>query len=136
MKRVLVVCEAPGDFLIATTLCERALREGGPDWFRDYFGHSPEHVLSWGGAGAGEPFILWRHLGALRATLGVRPPLGHFARTPGAPDSLAARTALAIARHLKRKKPPFLIDAVLLVRDLDDQPQRRTGLEQAREEAK
>lgn len=136
MRHVLVVCEARGDFQIATTLCERTLREEGPEWLREYFGHSAEHVLAWSGADASQPFIPWKRLGELRTSLGVRPPLGHFARVPGAADAVAARTALAIARHLKRRKPPLQIDAVLLVRDLDDQPERRTGLEQARDEAR
>jgi hypothetical protein len=136
MKRILVVCEARGDFRIASTLCERVLRENGPQWFLDYFEHSPEHVLAWSGADASEQFISWKRLDALRTALGVRPPRGHFAREPGSADAVAARTALAIARHLKRSKAPLPIDVVLLVRDLDDQPERRRGLGQARDEAK
>jgi hypothetical protein len=136
VKRILVVCEAAGDFRIATALCERVLREEGPQWLVDYFEHSPEHVLQWGAITANEPFVPWKRLSELRSKLGVRPPLGHFAGEPGAPDALAARTALAIARHLQRRKPPVQIDAVILVRDMDDQPERLTGLGQARDEAK
>lgn len=135
MKRVLIVCEAAGDFRIATALCERTLREEGPEWFRDYFEQFPEHVLAWSGLAANEPFLAWKRLDEVRSALGVRPPLGRFTGESGAADALAARTALAIARHLKRGKPPIMIDAVLLVRDLDDQLERRRGLGQARSEA-
>lgn len=135
MKRVLVVCEDPSDFRIVKTLCERALREEAAEWLRDYFEQFPEHVLVWTGARADEPCALWRQLDELRSTFEVKPPLGRFAGERGAMDALAARTALAIARHLKRQKSP-LVDAVILMRDMDDQPERRKGLEQAREEAR
>jgi hypothetical protein len=135
MRCVLVVCEAPGDFRIATALCERTLREEGPAWFRDHFETCPKHVLAWKGLAADTPFLPWKRLGEVRAALGVRPPLGRFAGTSGAADALAARTALAIARHVHRGNPATPIDAVLLVRDMDDQPDRRRGLGQARDEA-
>ncbi len=136
MRHVLVVCEARGDFEVATALCERVLRERGPDWHREYMEHSFEHVLAWVGTDATRPFLRWRDLASVRAALGVRPPLGRFSGERGAPDALAARTALAIARHLRGARPPQRIDAVVLVRDLDDQPERRDGLEQARTEAR
>jgi hypothetical protein len=53
---------------------------------------------------------------------------GHFDDKPGEPDAKAARRAIAYVR--KRFDP---VDAILLIRDLDDQPQRRQGLEQARD---
>lgn len=136
MRRLLVICEARRDFDVASTLCERVLRERGPDWHRDYMEHSSAHLLEWTGTDATQPFLRWKDLASVRTALGVRPPLGRFSGERGAPDALAARTALAIARHLQRAKPAQPIDAVVLVRDLDDQPERRDGLEQARIEAR
>lgn len=54
---------------------------------------------------------------------------GRFGGEPGAPDARAARRALLL---FKRMGMP---DAVVLVRDADDQPERLTGLRQARAEA-
>lgn len=135
MRVVLVVCEAPGDFQITSALCERVLQEEGPEWFRDLFEQCPESFLVWRGPDGDAPYLLWKHIHEVRTALGVRPPLGHFAGRPAAADALAGRNALAIARHLRRARPPLRVDAVLLVRDMDDQPARREGLEQARDEA-
>jgi hypothetical protein len=52
---------------------------------------------------------------------------GHFDGQPGEADASAARRAIL---YLKASLPD--LTAVVLVRDQDDQPERRIGLEQAR----
>jgi hypothetical protein len=53
--------------------------------------------------------------------------MGHFGGQPAFPDARAARRAIA---YLVKELPD--IDAIMLIRDQDDQPERREGLEQAR----
>jgi hypothetical protein len=55
---------------------------------------------------------------------------GHFDGSPGLPDAQAARRAIAYVRRCFNA-----VDAILLIRDMDDQPERRGGLEQARASA-
>ena len=54
---------------------------------------------------------------------------GHFNGEPGLPNTWAARRALAyvLSRHEDEA-----VDAILLIRDMDDQAERRQGLEQGR----
>ena len=52
---------------------------------------------------------------------------GHFDGDPALPDARAARRAIAyVVRRFE------VVDAILLIRDRDDQRERRSGLEQAR----
>jgi hypothetical protein len=52
---------------------------------------------------------------------------GHFDGEPGLPDAAAARRAIL---YLLAAVPD--LQAILLIRDQDDEPERRAGLEQAR----
>src|SRR5262249_10113996 len=114
-------------------LVERTIHEHAPPWQREHLESFLNVERTWIGAGTGDSFVRWKRVDRVKQELGVRPPLGHFKRQPARMDAVAARTALAIARHLKRRGTP--VDAVLLVRDMDDQPERRDGLAQARHEA-
>jgi hypothetical protein len=55
--------------------------------------------------------------------------MGHFDGQPAEPDARNARRALLYLRHVLAD-----LDAVMLIRDQDDQPERREGLEQARQQ--
>jgi hypothetical protein len=77
-------------------------------------------------------FFLIKRLAHYSRELDARVPHGHFAGEPGAADAVVGRTAFAIVRALRKRGE---IHAAILLRDLDKAPDRRIGLEQARNEA-
>lgn len=131
--RLVVFCEAVADFQIAADLVDGVLRHNGPDWVADVLDAAPEGIRSWRGDGRGNSFFALHQLTKHVEQLAIRVPHGYFDGRPGAADAVMARTALSIVRHFV--KHGEVIDAVLLVRDMDDQPERETGLGQARAEA-
>lgn len=137
MARFLVWCEAPADFVLASGLVERVLKEQGPAWLRDLLEGPAEGartVLEWVSDGAGQEYFdlhgLYNHV----SRLGLRTLPGHFNGKPGEAGALMARTVFQVARELSRRGEE--VGAVLLVWDMDDQGDaRRSGLKQARDEA-
>lgn len=120
-----VVCEAAADFTTASNIVDRIVCQS-IDWIE------PEiivHLRTYQGAESARPFLLWKEITERSRGARVRHG-GHFEGQPGKADALVARRALQTIR-LKLSN----IAAVLLIRDLDDQPERRTGLEQARNES-
>jgi hypothetical protein len=82
---------------------------------REWVGHS------------GDGFRLtWKQLKRLALEADVT-PMGHFGGEPAFPDARAARRAIA---YLLKELPG--LHAIVLIRDQDDEPDRRVGLEQAR----
>lgn len=132
--KLVVFCEAVADFQIASDLVDRVLRHDGPGWVADVLDAAPDGLRSWRGDGRGNLFFDLHHLAKHVEQLAIRVPHGHFDGCPGAADAVMGRTALSIVRHLVRRGE--VIDAVLVVRDMDDQPERETGLGQARTEAR
>ncbi|MRG92728.1 hypothetical protein [Polyangium spumosum] len=130
---LLVVCEAPEDFVVTTCIVDRTLRETETDWLRDLFEHALDEQRSWVSLDPGCPFLDWHHLDETAKRLGVRPQRGHFGGRPGAPDALATRKALAILHALRKQGRPISVG--VLIRDIDKQPEREDGIKQAREEA-
>ncbi|TKD07344.1 hypothetical protein [Polyangium fumosum] len=130
---LLVVCEAPEDFAVATCIIDRTLRETETDWLRDLFEHSLDEQRSWVPLEPDRPFLDWHHLDVTAKRLDVRPQRGHFGGRPGAPDALATRKALAILQALRKQGRP--ISVAVLMRDIDKQPERADGIKQACEEA-
>lgn len=131
--RLVAFCEAAADFQIASELVDRVLREAGPDWVGDVLDTAPDGVRSWRGIGGGMFFVL-RDLTKHADDLGVRVLHGHFDGRPGAADAVMGRTVFAIVRTLVNRGDA--IDAALVIRDMDDQPERQTGLGHARTEAR
>ena len=125
MIRIAVVYEAPADLEIATVLADRVLCEGS-DWMEDYLAHK----RTWLSTSAKGRSLTWKGIKRLALEAGVTAE-GHFGREreSGSPDARAARRAIL---YLLREYPD--LDAVVLIRDQDDQPGRRHGLEQARSE--
>ena len=121
-----VVCEAAADFMTATGLAERIIRE--------HVGWVDDHLLAtcplWRGADQSRPYLLWTEVPKLAKEAGIPPIHGHFDGRPAEPD---ARTALRALRLLKLKNLGRPLDGVLLIRDDDRDTRRRTGLEQARD---
>jgi hypothetical protein len=123
-KRFFVVYEAPADFTTATELADRVLYAEIP-WL-----DSDETLLDsqrqWNGEDQpGEP-LKWTSIPDRAQELGIRVH-GHFNGEPGLADAKAARRAIAYV--LRRHET---VDAILLIRDRDDEAERRRGLEQAR----
>ncbi|VTR97848.1 hypothetical protein [Tuwongella immobilis] len=121
--RIAVVYEADGDFLTGTTLADRVFLEA-IDWLES---EQLSDMREW--VGEIEGFQLkWKTIPRLASEKGIRAH-GHFDGGPGAPDAAAARRALLI---LKPEANQFV--GIVLLRDQDHQPERRRGLEQARDE--
>jgi hypothetical protein len=72
--------------------------------------------------------LTWQHIRKLAEAAGIEAE-GFFNGEPGLPDARAARRAL---RYLRATVPQ--LEAVVLIRDQDDQADRRGGLDQARRE--
>jgi len=123
-KRFFVVYEAPADFTTATELADRVLCAEIP-WL-----DNDETLLNsqrqWLDEDQpGEP-LTWKSIPDRAQAMGIRVH-GRFNGEPGFADARAARRALlyVLRRHAA-------VDAIVLIRDRDDQAERRQGLEQAR----
>lgn len=122
--RFAVVHEAAADFRTATELADREiadaigwLDEEGVAYQRSWVQVSP----------AGEP-LYWKRIRAMASEAGVTAS-GHFNGEPGEADSAMARRAILYLRQVFGEE----LKGIVLVRDQDDQPERRRGLEQARQ---
>src|SRR5262245_32029544 len=131
--KLVAFCEAAADFRIASDLVDRVLLHAGPAWLADLLGAEPEAVRTWWDIGHGQRFFVLASLRSYVDELSIRVPHGHFDGRPGAADAVMGRTAFAIVRHLVKRGE--VVDAVLVIRDMDDRPERRIGLRQARTEA-
>src|SRR5580704_12258278 len=119
-KRFAVVYEAETDFLTATELADRVLLEAVNDWLDQ---DQLPYQRSWQRVNAGGQPLTWKAIKRLAREAGIRPH-GHFQGEPGLPDAAAARRAID---YLLEEFPQ--LDAILLIRDQDDEPERRKGLE-------
>ena len=122
-KSFAVVYEAPADFATATELADRVLdgrRSTGS------MRHCSTHSDSGSVQDHEGSLLTWKSVPGRARELGIR-VRGHFDGEPGLPDARAA--ARAIAYVLSRSET---VDAILLIRDMDDQSERREGLEQGR----
>ena len=120
--RFAVVHEADADFQTATELADRVLVEA-IEWLdEDLLANQRE----WLAEVAGGRRLTWKGIKQLAREAGIRAH-GHFDGEPGLPDAAAARRAILF---LLKAVPD--LDAIVLIRDQDDEPDRRQGLEQAR----
>jgi hypothetical protein len=131
--KLVAFCEAAADFQIACALVDRVLAHAGPAWLADVLEADPEAIRSWRAVTQAQTFFVLGRLTSYVDELSIRVPHGHFDGRPGAADAVMARTAFSLVRTLMKRGEH--VDAVLLTRDIDDQPERRTGLHQARTEA-
>jgi hypothetical protein len=116
-----VVHEAPADFQTATELADRVLVES-IDWLD---ADQLEYQRNWVSDVRGVP-LTWKQLKRSALDVGIV-VMGFFDGEPAEPDAQAARRAIL---YLRNTHPDLA--GVLLIRDQDDQPERRAGLEQAR----
>jgi hypothetical protein len=117
--KVAVVHEAAADHQTATELADRVLVES-INWLDDEI---VIHQRIWM-----TESLTWKQIKQLALDAGII-AIGHFEGEPALPDAQAARRAI---RYLRKVFPD--LDGVMLIRDQDDQPERREGLEQARRE--
>lgn len=120
--RFAVVHEAEADFRTATELADRTLVEA-IDWIDE---QQLPYQREWVGTATDGRRLNWTTISQLARELGIRAH-GHFDGEPGEADAAAARRAILF---LSASLPD--LQAILLIRDQDDQPERRVGLEQAR----
>lgn len=121
-KKFFVVSEARADFITATELADRVLLTEVA-WLDDEIIDSQRQ---WVGEVSPGCHLAWTAIAHRAREVGIRAH-GHFNGKPGLPDASAARRAiLYILKQFER------VDGILLIRDLDDQHERRQGLEQAR----
>lgn len=133
MIEFVVIVESSADARTATKLADRVLVEK-IDWLEP---EMLQHLFQWSGLEAGTENSCWKNINQIidnfQQSLGFRPPryLGH--RKDGAlkADGAAAIKIINLVRFIQKTRQ---IKAVLLIRDLDNQPQRREGIEQARSE--
>jgi hypothetical protein len=132
MLEFLVIVESSADARTAAALAERVLLEK-VDWlYPDIF----QDVFQWIGLERGTQHSCWKDIGAIterakEAGLHVPRFLGHGQTGALKADGAVARKVLGFVQVL-RHKANRSIEAVLLIRDLDNQPERREGIEQAR----
>lgn len=117
-----MVCEAAADQRTGCALADRVLCHAIP-WLEPELLDS---VRTWRGYAPATRFVAWKQVPALARERGLKAH-GQFGGAPGLPDARAARYALLLA-HALEPRP----QGIVLLRDLDDQPERRGGLEQAR----
>ncbi|MCY7385249.1 MAG: hypothetical protein LH628_22250 [Microcoleus sp. CAN_BIN18] len=133
MIEFVVIVESSADARTATKLADRILVQK-IDWLD---AEMLQHLYQWSGLEAGTENSCWKNINQIienfQQSLGFRPPryLGH--RQDGAlkADGAAAIKILNLVRFIQKTRQ---IKAVLLIRDLDNQPQCREGIEQARSE--
>jgi hypothetical protein len=121
-RRFAVVHEAEADHRIATELADRVMIEA-IDWL-DADGIDDQR--EWVTEETGGRRLTWKAIKKLAPEIGIRVH-GHFEGKPGEPDAVASRRAILYLRHVIPD-----LSAIVLVRDQDDQPERRGGIEQAR----
>ena len=140
MLEFLMIVEAQGDFRTAAGLAKRvflkkSLQRSQWNWIEENL----EHLFQWVGLEPGTEFSCWSKLRQIQQVQGYRIPkfLGHVLDEPMKADATMARRALfmmdAEQRRREKESRPTL-SAIVFIRDMDNQPQRREGLEQARRE--
>jgi hypothetical protein len=121
--RIAVVHEADGDFHTATQLADRVLMEV-IDWL-------DEHLIAdqreWMGKIPIEQRLTWKTIPRLAREIGIKAH-GHINGEPLEADAGAARRAILYLMAALDG-----LAGIVLIRDQNDQPERRKGLEQARE---
>ena len=123
-RKFAVVFEATADFQMATELADRILCEA-VEWLDE---HLVFHEREWLSTSPEGHLLTWSNIDDSARFAGMRAH-GHFDGEPGELDAVAARRAIRYLRAVFDD-----LEAILLIRDQDNLPARRIGLEQARAE--
>jgi hypothetical protein len=129
MLEFIVVAEAPADALLACGLADRIFLEEGPDWLDE---NVLPHCRTWSGFEPGTSLTRWTEVRALSLKHRLPRYRGHINGKPQKTDYALSRKAALLFARVRETRP---LAAMVLVRDLDSQPERRDGLRQARGEA-
>ena len=134
MIEVIVIVEGRMDAITATKLAERVLVEK-LEWVEQ---ENLQHLFKWSGLDVRTEHSYWKDINDIidRAEKdGIPKPryLGHCKTGSLKADGAAALKILKLSRLLNRKKNRK-IAAVLFIRDVDNKPDRKQGIEQARSE--
>ena len=130
----IVIVESSADARTATKLAERVLVEK-IEWLD---AEMLQHHFQWSGLEAGTDNSCWKYINHIierEKKSGFQPP--RFLRRDKQgqktlqPDGANTIKILNLVSYLQKTRQ---IEAVLLIRDLDNQPQRREGIDQARSE--
>lgn len=116
-----VVCEGKGDRSTACDLADRIFCENVPWLESDVL----EYNRRWQGAEPGSDFLKWSDVKRIAQEKKFR-LWGFFEESPGLHDAATARKALFVL--FESSIPP---DGIFLIRDSDNDPERREGLRQA-----
>ncbi len=122
--RLVLIIEDNAHALAGRVLADRVLIECGPDWIG---AETIDGLRQWSGLPPNTDRTRWRELDALSKLHRLR----IHGRSAG-PDYLATRKVLELARLMDADAP---ITALLLLRDLDNQPERRAGIQAAVQES-
>jgi hypothetical protein len=128
-----VIVESGADARTATKLAERVLKEKF-DWLDDDI---LQHCFQWNGLEEGTEFSCWRDIIKIiddaKSQIKYKPSrfIGHSKGVPLKADGAASIKVLNLVRFLQRIRQ---IKAVIFIRDLDNQPERKEGIKQARSE--
>ena len=134
LMEFIVIVESSADARTATKLAERVLVEK-IEWLD---AEMLQHHFQWSGLEAGTDNSCWKYINHIierEKKSGFQPP--RFLRRDKQgqktlqPDGANTIKILNLVSYLQKTRQ---IKAVLLIRDLDNQPQRREGIEQARSE--
>lgn len=133
MLEFVIIVESEADYRIASELAQRVIIEQLP-WLEEHL----VETFQWSGLQASTLFSCWRDLDKIKqeaVARGIHLPrfLGHKQPQSLRADGASALKALTLLTQLQRHEQRN-IRAVVFIRDLDDEPERRTGLEQARAE--
>jgi hypothetical protein len=130
----IVIVESGADSRTATKLAERVLKEKF-DWLDDDI---LQHCFQWTGLEEGTEFSCWRDITKIidnaKSQIKYKPSrfIGHHSKSvPLKADGAASIKVLNLVRFLQKTRH---IKAVIFIRDLDNQPERKEGIEQARSE--
>ncbi|MBI1831901.1 MAG: hypothetical protein HYR84_10680 [Planctomycetes bacterium] len=121
-RQFVVIHEARADFRTATEIADRVLL-AEINWLDDAIIETQRTWLPELLAGIR---MTWSSLPGHARQLGIRVH-GHFDGEPGAADAHAARRAIAYVLRVLEN-----VDAIVLIRDVDKQIERKKGLNQAR----
>jgi hypothetical protein len=132
MIEVVVIVESRMDAVTAKKLAERVLVEK-IDWLEE---DNLQHLFKWTGLESGTEHSCWKDINDIidRAEKdGIPKPryLGHGKTGKLRADGAAALKILKLSKLLYHKKKRE-IAAVVFIRDVDNQPERKQGIEQAR----
>lgn len=128
MIEFVMIVESDADFRTASELANRIFVEQ-IEWIEPYL----SQLLQWSGLSPSEDFTCWKDVKVIYdelKTQGIHLPRYLGGRERGA-DFAASSKILNMVERLKKDRGRK-IQAVILIRDLDNQPERRIGMEQAR----